>query len=276
MNRPASILLIVLLLGSVAFGVYQYTENMRLTHENMQTKSALDKISSQLRITQQELNETQHERIQLQIELNQTRQENAELQKKTRELEANITALEQSLQDKALRDGAITVPLSFFWNRDLALAISVTWISAVINRMNEVIWADFKVYFFIYHAEPQTFMPKTSDCHQQASWALRASEVYQARDIPIGVFMDVGSGYAGCAMWGQLSYISISVEYFNPIEVIYGSQLLSHELLHAMCQVSDSRINSEMGLGAKDYIPWSWREMIQTHATWFSLPIPSS
>jgi hypothetical protein len=136
--------------------------------------------------------------------------------------------------------------------------------------MNNVIWGPFCIRFFVYHAEARDFMPSTADCSHgytvsDVAWANEAWEAYPERDIPVGIFHDVGPGIAGCAMvTGTGHAISIALE-------AYSAAVLSHELLHVLGFSEKELTMVKYGI----LIPAEWSARIQARAKWFQMgPAP--
>jgi hypothetical protein len=113
-------------------------------------------------------------------------------------------------------------------------------------------------------------MPLTVECSggdiaSDVAWANEAWAAYPERDIPVGIFFDVGHGVAGCAVvTGAGHAISIALE-------AYSAAVLSHELLHVFGF-------SEKELAMVRYgvvIPTEWSARIQARANWFRMkPTP--
>jgi hypothetical protein len=140
--------------------------------------------------------------------LNQTQADVSKLKTDIAKLEEEITKLRQQLRIT----GAITVGLTFLWPVLLDPPFNLT---EVVDHMNNVQWADTGVYFFIRHAGSEYFMPESEYCEDIASkacppdmplclsgmtpkfkdWAPKAWNLYSERDIPVGIFLNVGFEY---------------------------------------------------------------------------------
>ena len=265
-----------MLLGTVGFGAWQYTENQRLIRENDSLRQQLDATASQLQQAQQE-----HDR--LRSELNQTRTRAAQLEGKITELEANITALREELEDKALRTGAITIGLTFLWNPELPL--EVMRLLQVVKYINHDFWAPLSIYFFMYHARPEVWIPLTYKCDADWgwTWSNHATRLYPERDIPVGLFQQ-GLDSVGCVWNHRVMAIdaartgllrSAEVWGTNPFNALGGpiiGLILVHELLHAVGGITDEEIDRKPGSDVT--IPLEWFSRIQAAAKWFQMTPP--
>jgi len=127
--------------------------------------------------------------------------------------------------------------------------------------MDDHVWDSFRVYFFVLHAESRDFMPTAVDCSSGngGGWAEEAWIAYPERDIPIGVFSDVGRGIAGCAVGTFAGYaIAIGADELNSV-------VLTHELLHVFGFSDEELVAVRYGM----VIPPEWSAHMQREAKWF-------
>ena len=105
-------------------------------------------------------------------------------------------------------------------------------------------------------------MPTTVDCSSGygiRGWANQAWTAYSERDIPIGVFSDVGPEIAGCAVGTSAGYaIAIGADELNPV-------VLTHELLHVFGFSDEELAKVRYGM----LIPPEWSARVRTRAKWF-------
>lgn len=290
MNRLISVVLLVLLVASSGFAAWQYSENQRLASENTQLKTELDTAASKIADADAERMNLEHELNQTRQQLNATEIQVAQLQGKIAQLEENITAIRQQLQDKAMRKGAITIGLTFVWNERLTEIYPPLQILPAVNYMNEKIWAQFRVYFFVYHANAEKYMPTMTDCNTAFGvgvfdvWVNTASAEYPGRDIPVGLFVDLGgprtgSGvYMGCEVGHAIAMYGAEFTVFG--RTGDAGRMLAHEILHVF-QFTDSQLSEETGLGndspvKSDMVPLAWSQQIQSNAQLFQMPLPST
>jgi hypothetical protein len=260
MNRTIPILLLLLLVSSVGFAVYQYSENQRLAVENATLKQQLDSTAERLR-------QAEDENKRVSDELNQTQTQVAELNAKIDKLEQNITQLRKELK---LRDYT-TLGLTFLWTPKLG--VDAHYLRTVVDIMNKIpLWEEVGIYFFLYHAEPADFVPYTDFCLQGAlpTWGKTAWNLYPERDIPVGIVWSVGTKYAGCA--------NIPDSHNNALRFIVlgyqamfwqrggASDLLAHEILHifGLSEEQDHVYLIDTKLYPK----------ICSSAEWFQMPLP--
>lgn len=260
--------MVAILVGAIVGSYGYYSTITQIKNQNEYLRAQLDQTAEKLR-------DAQEQQDKLQKELNQTRTQIAELQVKIQQLEQNITDLRQQLEDKALRNGAITVGLTVLWNPTISDTVDVTQLHQIVDYMNKVQWAKFHIYFWLYHAEPRDFMSKTDSCSSSyvvgsITWAEKAWFLFPGRDIPIGIFADVDHNKIWGCEFKTNSGSAISV-YFRALYK-YGSQVLSHELLHVY-GFSDEEIDRQMGHYV-DLIPLAWLPRIQAHAKGFQIPLP--
>jgi hypothetical protein len=174
---------------------FEYAQNAQLLAENQRLKKELSDSSQRL--------------LALQAQLNQTQAEVAKLQ-------ADMARLEEQLRIA----GSITVGLTFLWTGGTA---NIAWFNVsdledVVQHMNDLQWANTKVYFFIRHAGPVDFMPENggcaalnwftcdgSECRQLTPLEIEGSEawdLYAEKDIPVGVYHSVGTDEIGSPLSG--------------------------------------------------------------------------
>lgn len=273
MKRLVAVVLVVLLVGSFVFGVWQYTQNQRLAAENVQLKHQLDAQAAQLR-------EAEDQKHQLEAQLNQTQSQVAELQVTINQLEQNITDLQRQLEDKALRQNAVvTVGLNFVWAPSLSsITYDAKQLSAIVHWMNDVEWKGVRIYFFIDHAGPASFMPTTDTCSSGfgRSWGPHASVMYPQNDIVVGILRGFSDGYDGCAVLNG-RYLAITLS--NSAAEAAGT--LTHEILH-LFGYTDEQLGpyssewSGIPLAWTRGVPVAWALQVQAHARAFAVSIPSS
>ena len=263
--KPAlTITLVVLLICLSIFTSYEHVVNQKLAAENTRLRDELTSQASQLQILQSE-------RQQLGRRLNETEIRIAELEKRIAFLEQET----QELRERLRRESYITIGLTFVWNPDVK--IQREDIAAVVERMNEVIWDEFQVYFFVYHAEPAPFLPRADSCSNYyvtgqelgIGWAHAAWNTYPERDIPIGVFSNLDHNeFWGCQMSSTNEY-AVALYSDALADTRDASQLLSHELLHVF-GFTEYEIEEQMGYYV-DTIPSAWLPRIQAQAEWFQM-----
>jgi len=274
--RPVTYLLVALLVGSTISGVWQYSESQRLQRENTELKQEVNSTSERLRILQAELNASQT---------------------RIRELEANITKLRKQLDEKALRNGAITIGLTILWSPKI-IDINLTRLQEIIDWINNEEWEEYHVYYFIYHAQTADFMPETDKCERTKSasleslewgsraWALDPEEL----DVPVGLFRHFDDrSVAGCCYMnsekraGAFQFIAIDAylggvlpEYGDGrtdyVSILKAANLYTHELLH-FWGFSENDLTGISGVGGMLHIPIAWLPKIQSAAQPYRIPI---
>jgi len=253
-TNTLAVLLLVLLVGSIGFSVYEYQENTRLASENQQLKAD---------------NQTLHDQVTKQAD------QLAEAQAEIQALKANITALRRQLQIK----DSITVGLTFLWNPSLGTP-SVAYLQTIVDYMNDNIWANFHVYFFIRDAEPRDFVPASEICISGltlATWGRQALALFDGNDIPVLLVSyiageDVNEVIAGCALTSGYPLIFLSLSALEGISLIVEewAVILSHEILH-LFGFSDKELYLPCGIRAC-VIPAEWTNRIQEGARRFRMP----
>jgi cell division protein FtsB len=260
--------LVILLVGLSVFTVYEYVLNQQLAAENTRLKDQLTSQAAQLQTLDAE-------KLQLQRQLNETDVRVAELENKTATLEQEI----QKLRDQLRRESYITIGLTFLWNGNVSVQRDT--ISSIVERMNDVIWDKFQVYFFVYHAEPMSYIPQNYSCSNYyitgsrlgIAWGDAAWKAYPGPAIPIGIFADVDhNAFWGCEMNSTEEY-AVAIYAGALADTREASQLLSHELLHVF-GFSDDEIDKQMG-NYVDVIPSAWLPQIQAQAKRFQMKPPS-
>jgi hypothetical protein len=242
--------------------VFQYTENQRLTSDDKRLAT--------------ELNSLEEQRHYL---VSNFTYANAEI----KVLKEQVVDLEKEIKNLQRKIGNYTpVGLTFLWNP--SVSVDTDLLSQAVDRMNERSWNDFKIYFFIYHAGPQKFMPENENCSggslsktQYTSamfWVNQSSQLYPGPDIPVGIFGAVGNN-AGCVIKFArfVQPILIDLRFIQPNVIVYLSQVLTHELLHGVVDITDQEILDEMGLYT-DLIPMKWLPRIQESAKLFAMQPP--
>jgi hypothetical protein len=202
------------------------------------------------------------------------------------ELRSNVTVLQAQvtqLREKLRISNYATIGLTFLWSSNLT--IDRTAISEVVKSMNEEIWDQFHIYFFIYHASSESFVPETVPWDQEywvacfsSGWCGKAWNLYPERDIPIGIFSSVGP--YNVAGWevdtNQEHFIVTRMEYLH--DSSFEGRIISHELLHVFGFSDQDLAGGTHFLYDSADIPpdWSqrWSERIQSSAKWFQMPMP--
>jgi uncharacterized small protein (DUF1192 family) len=273
MNRPiVPLVLVILLIGSVVFGVYEWNQTQQLAKDKADLKQQLD-------VTAERLRQTEDETRRLRDEVSQTQNKITELNARIAALEQNITQLRRQLEEKALRQGAITVPLTVLWNPSIDDRVNVTQLHQIVDYMNTVQWAKFKVYFFIYHAEPQAFIPTKEQCLTDGfGWGRRALNLYLGRDIIIAITPVITGSpnevILGCAIHnaGILAVAQYDFVVQRDRGAVYSApHTWTHEIEHAMVGITDDEIEAN---GADLIIPLNWMTRIQAAAKQFQMPLP--
>jgi len=267
MKQPiVSVLLLVLLVGSVAFGVWQYSENTRLKNENERLRSELDSTSEQLRNLEQTLQEKEKQMLQekqtLQNQLTQQETRIRQLEQQVQNLTSQIQKLREQLR---LRDYT-TIGLTFLWPK--VIQVKTDDLSQAVQDMNRI-WDPLHIYFFIYHAG-EADLPKNQACSGVPSWATQAWTMYPGNDIPIAIFSGftlLGTKGIGCA-WPDAHVIAVVESY------VYAETVLTHEVAHIF-GVSDEAMGP-LAHQPIDVIPSSWYGRLETAAEWFQMSLPSS
>jgi len=252
MNRLVPVIFVILLVsGMGVFSIYEYSRNQQLAAENTQLKNRLSKQALQLSLQELRLSDQGWQ-------LSQTQARVVELEKRLNAQEQEI----QTLREQLKRLSYITVGLTFLWAPNAS--VNLVNIEQVVQTMNKAIWDRFQVYYFIYHAEPQAFMPLTADdC--QGAWRDRALMLYSATDIPVGIFSDLGKSKIGKIFGCTVDHvIGLDVNYVN-------EHVLSHELLHVL-GFSEKEISKDMsGFDYTSIIPIAWFARIQINARKFQI-----
>jgi hypothetical protein len=174
------------------------------------------------------------------------------------------------------------------WNswtaRFAASQIDIANLQGIVDRTN-YIWAPTHVYFFIYAAQEEDFIPATTYCLSTRPWDWRdpAIDLYPVKAIPVAIVNDMGlmpPGYTpggvdlggqrimGCACVRGTSCLSSGV-----VAVTYDftEYVLTCELEHVIGGFTDDQIFAS---GAEDAIPISWYAQIQNIAKQFETPLP--
>lgn len=256
----SALLLLALLLSASSVSILGYSRTAYLAPESERVKNELSMKTQDLQTLEEE-----KRTLQVQLDLKGTGY-NSEIVK----LDLRIVGLQseiEKLQYQLKCQESTTVGLTFFWKKELNVDPST--LTRVVERMDEVIWGAFCIRFFVYHAEARDFMPSTVDCSgghsaPDVAWTSEAWAAYPERDIPVGIFHDVGQGIAGCAIvTGTGHAISIASE-------SYTAAVLSHELLHVFGFSENELTMVRYGM----VIPAGWSAHIQGRAKWFQMRPP--
>lgn len=244
MNRVIPLLLVILLIGTTAFSIYEYNQNVTLQRENTQFKAQNQRLQSDLAASETTI----------------------------AQLEQNVTELK--------RHTYIAIALLFLWSPNLK--VNVEHIQETVASMNQQ-WDSLGIFFVIVAAQPESFMPLDDNCRggiQYNSWGLKAQSLYPEKDIPIGIFRSVG--YAGaCASMSYIMVDGITSVFLDdnaftknffiwPWNVTRAGRVLGHELDHIF-GFSDAEIKAhpEMQSGS---VPLEWQERLRENAKLFDLP----
>jgi hypothetical protein len=253
MSRLVPVIFVILLVsGMGVFSIYEYSRNQQLAAENTQLRNQLSQQTLQLSLQELRLSSQGWQ-------LTQTQARVVELEKRLNAQEQEI----QMLREQLKRASYITVGLTFLWSENAS--VNLVNIEHVVQRMNDAIWDRFQVYYFIFHAEPQGFMPLTTDHYCEGAWRDRALKLYSVTDIPVGIFSDLGKGNVGKIAGCEVDHvIGLDENYVN-------EYVLSHELLHVL-GFSDKEISKEMGdVNYTSIIPLAWFARIQANARKFQI-----
>jgi ElaB/YqjD/DUF883 family membrane-anchored ribosome-binding protein len=265
MNRFVTVTVIIFILcaSSLGFAVYEYTFNEQIVKENSSLK--------------QQLNDTALERARLEGELNETRARLNETQTQIQQLQqqvANQTAQIEKLRNQLKMKTYTTIGLSFMWNP--SVAVDVPSLYAIVQRMDDVIWDPLRIYFFVYAAQKEDFMPRVVPCGYGGGVVdFDQSLLYPPPHIAVDVVESITEGNAGaasgCTFASSNRYlVAITVGH----GVVYESQVLTAEMLHVF-GFSDQQ-EQQANEWYSDIIPISWIPQIQEHAKWFQIPVPLS
>lgn len=264
MNRliPPLLLLLLICSGSAVFAAYEWNQNEQLTKDKADLKQQLDATTAKL---QQAADEKQ----QLQAELNQTQNETNELQDKVSTLEQQVqnqTREIEKLREQLKIQGYTTIGLTFLWNPTTE-GITDELLAGQVHYLN-IIWDPVGVYFFLYHAAPQPFVPVSGDICQLDKWVSRAKALYSGSDIPIAIQIasKPGDPAIGCGYLGAIG-VGILRDYLN-------ANTLTHELLHNFGAV-ESVIPHEDRPWSPFVIPSALYPQLITVARQFQMPIPN-
>jgi len=273
--RILSVALIVLLVGAIGFGIWQYDEKQRLQTEHDELRSQLDETAAKLR-------EAEDEKRQLEARLNETETKLATLQTQVQQLENKTATLEQEIQklrEQLRRRDYITIGLTFLWNA--RYNINLTRITETVEYMNRA-WDPIHLYYFVYHAQPESFIPLAEECKTgYGIWIDRARGLYDARDVPVALvgFLDDS---AGCFFRNGIGVNGIGVNVHSYIvgrprlfmSVPNDARILLHECLHLL-GILDKEIKAR--LGSDVIIPLEWMSRLEAAAKRFQMtPPPSS
>ena len=258
MKHLVAVVLVVLLVGSLVFGVWQFTQNQRFAAENMQLKHQLDTQATELR-------QTEGEKQALQTQLNETQQKVTELQVRTSQLEQEVknqTAEIERLREQLKIKNYITIGLTFLWNP--SVVVDQRALSYEMRELNSE-WDGVHVYYFLYHASAQSFIPAIAHLCDLDQWMDRAKALYSGPDIPITIISNTYSDdWAGCAFVKD-SGVAVKWLYISDVSV------LTHELLHNFG--FDDELLQHLPV---DYIPTTYYARIQSAARQYRMPVPPS
>jgi hypothetical protein len=258
MKHPIAVVFVVLLVGSLVFGVWQYTQNQHLADENVQLRQQLDAEASELR-------QAEDEKRQLQNALNETDSKVAELQTQVSELEQRIenqTREIEKLREQLKIKNYITIGLTFLWNP--SIVVDPNGLAHEIRELNSG-WDGAHVYYFLYHASAQSFIPSIAHLCDLDQWMARAKALYPGPDIPITIIGNTYSDkWAGCAF---LKQSGVALKWLDMSDV----SVLTHELLHNF-GFDDELLQHEPVY----YIPSTFYTRIQSAARQYRMPLPPS
>jgi hypothetical protein len=277
MNRLVPVVLVLLIL-STGFGLstlYEYTLNQQKTTENALLKQELSDAAQKLEQAQNKLDETR----------NQVTQEEGQivsLQMQLVELQANITRLQRQLRAR----GETTVALSFMWSP--SLAVDARYLRQVVNFMDDQIWDPTGIFFFVYSASQESFIPSTANCSSPSGWGWHDSaiKIYPVKDIPVAIVSSLGwlngpyfvGPIEGCAClagtncWMGNGVVAFALErYLNPPS--NDARVLTLELFHVIGGISDQEIYAIPN--STSVIPVAWYPRLQAGAKQYETPIPA-
>lgn len=255
MKRLVVVVLVILLVGSLMFGAWQYAQNQSLTRDEDLLKRKLDQQAQQLQTLEDEKQSLQVKNAQFE----------ERIQNQTKEIE--------KLREELKVENYITIGLTFLWNP--VLTINRTSIETAIDDLNDE-WDPVRVYYFLDHANAESFVPASADLCNLEQWIDRARALYPEPDIPVAIIANTTSNWGGCALVGEsgiaLRY-SVESSAFGPVygvtEVWYDPAVLTHELLHNFS--FDENLLQHKPVTS---IPPTWYERIQAAARAFEMPIP--
>lgn len=246
MKRLIAVVLVVLLVGSLVFGVWQYAQNQHLAAENAQLRHQLDAQATELRQAEDALNETRNQLAEQQARVTQLEQQ-----------VSNYTTQIRQLQLQLARRGYTPIALTFVWNPDLVEPpFNTTELPSLINQVVQEMnndsdtWQPAKIYFWIRYEGPEQFMPTTGDCDitnpSFPHWGDQAWNLYSGSDIPVGVFSDLKVA-AGTTEAVEACEGTHGGQYVISLRWLWlqvdRSLLLTHEMMHVL-GFSDEEIDA--------------------------------
>jgi len=287
-----SILLVLLLVAASVIAAFEYAQNAQLLAENQRLKKELSDSSQRLLTLQAQLNGIQEEVEKLRIDI-------AKLRKQLR------------------MAGSITVGLTFLWQLGPEWTVplfrfNVSDLQRIVQTMNDVEWAGSGMYFFIRHAAPEQLMSDTwgpactmpsniwpkPDVFKWQPWGAEAWQLFPEKDIPVGIFDNVGtnengSTIGGCVLkYGKTEQVVVAIalsmsEYPVTVNTTEGPKsgrelqlnveasagLLTHELLHVF-GFSDEELIAKIMYDPRSALPTEWIPRIQAAAKAFETNPP--
>ena len=268
-------MLIVLLVGS---SVYWNIQNWQLSSENQ-------KHLSDLKVQSQRISDLESQKSDLKKKVDQQTSDLASTNKQILELQKEVDSLRENITDLRRREGAITIGLSFLWDdplqQDQKDFTESGNLEKVVWRLNGI-WDDMDVYFFIWHNEVWSRLPKNvtygSDIIQD--WTSLSKSKFVGNDVPVLIVSDITHSNVM-----NVSLVVCGFEYKDTVVVSWkwfsnpttSVAILTHELLHVF-GISDKQIDNVMGAWAaidpNFVIPIEWLTQIQARAKLFRMPIP--
>jgi hypothetical protein len=197
------------------------------------------------------------------------------------ELQANLTRLQRQLKAR----GETTVALSFMWSPNLRPTVDARYLRQVVDFMNYQIWDPTGIFFFLYSASQESFIPETEYCLSSKPWSWHDSAValYPIKDIPVAVVSSLGRSNGtyfvgpieGCAFICAAAtncLMSGVVAFVLEHNLTRDARVLTAELFHVIAEISDQEIftipNSTL------VIPVAWYSRLQAGAKQYETPLP--
>jgi len=285
MNRLLPVLILLIVSASLGLStLYEYMVAQQKDIEIQQLKVQLDdsskklaKAENQQEVLSGQLNQTRNQVNQQQIEIGKLQAQVGNLTQQV----ANETAQVQKLEQQMKLKNYITIGLSFMWNP--SLNIHVVYLHQVVDSLNQI-WDPLHIYFFVYHAEAESFIPTATYClsSQSWQWGNAALERYPGEDIPVAIFADITSTVP--SLWGTTAFQGCScvagTDCPNLGVIAYvilnyptdDAATLTEELFHVLGGITDQDFYNNSITG--QFVPAMWYTRLQLGAKWFETPIP--
>jgi hypothetical protein len=273
MNRLVSVVLLLVIL-STGFGLstlYEYTLNQQKAAENALLKQELSDTAQKLQQAQNSLNETRKQVTKEEAQI-------GNLQTQVVGLQANLTRLQRQLKAR----GETTVALSFMWSP--SLTVDARYLRQVVDFLNYQIWDPTGIFFFVYSASQESFVPETANCSSPTPWSWHNSAIalYPVKDIPVAVLGSLGRSNGpyfvgpieGCAClagtncWVGSGVVAVILLH-DPTN---DARVLTAELFHVIAGISDQEIFA-IPISTL-VIPVAWYGRLQAGAKLYETPLP--